>query len=237
MINTPTKEYKVNFKGRELSFLIRDKFGVWKQNICDQLILKEMFELNTYSLSEKDFENSGVFLDIGANIGAASILAHCLGAKRIICYEPEEENAELLIQHLDINKVSSEVHIEGVWSTEGEIQFVPSQGASTSREEAILAHKEMVVKIKTVSLQRVLERIQEVDVLKCDCEGAEYAIFNSLLQEGTLNKVRKIVMEYHQTNVQQFGEMVATLVRTHNVQMFGDWKTGGGQLVAIRYGN
>lgn len=236
MINTPTKEHKIVYKGQELSFLIRDKLGVWKQNISDLLVIKETFELNTYSLSEKDFVHSGVLLDIGANIGAVSILASKLGAKRIVAYEPEKENHELLLKHLELNKVPAEVHNIAVWNTETEIPFVPSQGASTSREDAVEAHKEAVVYVKTISLEAVLESLGEVDVLKCDTEGAEYIMFGSL-KEGALNNVHKIVMEYHKTDLKSFGEMVATLVRTHNVQMFGDWQTGGGQLVAIRYGN
>lgn len=229
-----TQPFKITFKGRELNFTLRDKTGVFKDNISDRLVLKETFELNTYSLSEQDFNHSGVFVDIGANIGAVSILASILGAKRVVAFEPEPENCKFLMEHLNGNSVPAEVHRVAVAGKNGNIKFLPSQGASTSREDALTAHPEMVIEVPAITLEEALTNIPEIDVLKCDCEGMEYGLF---LNPAVNIKARKIVMEYHRTTREQFGAMVATLIRTHNVQAFGDWETGGGQLVAIRYGN
>jgi len=139
----------------------------------------------------------------------------------------------MLLEHLNINSVPAEVHNVAIWSKNGMLKLLPSQGASTSREDALKAYPESVIEVPAITLEQAFERIPEdIDVLKCDCEGGEYELF---LNAEVNKKVRKIVMEYHIANVEKFGAMVATLIRTHNVQAFGDWKTGGGQLVAIRY--
>jgi FkbM family methyltransferase len=50
--------------------------------------------------------------------------------------------------------------------------------------------------VKTTDLRHIVEPIQRIDLLKVDCEGAEYDVF-SPAAEDALRKVRAIRMEYH----------------------------------------
>lgn len=233
MIKTPTREYSFEYAGKQLHFLVRDELGCFKKNICDHLVLQETFEENTYALSEKDFNGSGVMVDIGGNIGSVSILSVLLGAKRVITYEPDPENYAMLMEHLKMNEIKCvEAKNLAVWGEAGSIPFVPSQGASTSREDALERHPDKIIRVPAITMERALAEVDEIDVLKCDIEGGEYQLF---LNPELNKKARKIVIEYHKNTLDKFGAMVGTLVQTHNVQMFGNFTCGGGQILALRY--
>lgn len=217
-----------------LDFKCRGEHGVVSSTVTDEIVLREAFEENTYALHEDDFSHTGVLIDIGANIGAVSFLAWSLGAKKIVSYEPESENRSMLLDNLALNpQVQIEVHPEAVWSFRTTIPLVPSQGATTSRMAAVDKFPDKVVQVPTVTLADVLSPFDEVDVLKVDTEGAEYEIFNWDLDSQ--KKCRKIVMEFHQTCKEYFGDLLAQLVLTHNVQAFGRWHMDGGQILALRY--
>ena len=86
----------------------------------------------------------------------------------------------------------------------------------------------------TVTLTQVLSPFAEVDVVKVDTEGAEYEMFGDL---GANQKIRVLMMEYHPTTTTKFGALLAQLSLTHNLQVFGHYNEGGGQILAKRYGD
>lgn len=215
----------LTFRERLLFFKVRDGEGG-----SDRLVLKETFDENTYNLSANDFTESKVFVDLGANIGSVSILAKTLGAEKLYCFEPEPENRECMEENFKMNKIDAIIRPEAVWKENTTIEIAPQQGGTSSRPESLKGQK--VITVKAISLAEALKDIPEVAVLKCDVEGAEYAIF---LDIEANKKAKKIVMEFHKATEEEFGRMVATLVLTHNVRVFGRWDNNGGQLEALRY--
>lgn len=213
--------------GRTLNFETRE-------GSTDPIVIREAFFENTYCLSEGDFGNTGVMVDIGANIGAVSLLAVALGAKKVLAFEPEPENFSLLQKNLELNSVDCvEAHQMAVWSSSTKIPLVPSQGGSTSDPHSVEVNKASVIQVQATTLKKILSEYDEIDVLKCDTEGAEYDI---LTDSEVLQKARKIVIEFHGTTKQRIGSLLATLLLTHNIHAFGRWVIGGGgQIYAQRY--
>ena len=199
----------------------------------DALVLKEAFEENTYGLHEDQFKHTGIFVDIGANIGIVSLLAWTMGATKIIAYEPEPDNYELLLRNMEANpKAPIESHKKAVWSCEASLPLVPRQGGSTSEAGVVADRWKDVTYVPAVTLAYVLEEFEDIDVLKVDTEGAEYEI----LRDRQVNqKARRIVLEYHTTTEAKFGKLLATLSLTHNIQVFGHYDTDGGQVLGVRY--
>lgn len=216
-----------------LFFKIRDQGAIYNRNVgSDRLVLREIFGEQIYPLAASDFAGSGIFVDLGANIGATSVYAKALGARDIYAWEPVPENYELLIRNLELNRVTANTSQKAIWQEESVIRIVSSQASSTSEPAIIEQYPNHIIEAETITLEKALEPFREVDVLKCDIEGAEYGIFGNPAVNA---KIRKIVMEFHNTTIDKFGAMVANLVLTHNVQMFGKWNDYGGQIVANRY--
>lgn len=219
-----------------LTFKTRLERGNVSDTVSDAIVLREAFVENTYSLHDTHFVWTGVMVDIGANIGAVTVLACALGATRVVAYEPEPENYQLLVGNIARNGYGKtvETHQKAIWSMAGTIALVPSQGASTSRPAVIDAYPNQTIQVPSITLAQALTSFDSVDVVKVDTEGAEYEMFGD---RDTNRKIRLLVLEYHQATTAQFGGLVAQLSLTHNVQVFGHYDTDGGQLVAKRYGD
>lgn len=204
------------------------------QTVSDAIVLREAFVENTYALHGDHFAHTGVMIDIGANIGAVTMLACELGAKRVVAYEPEPENYQLLRTNIRLNQCDKavETHQQAVWSQAGPLELVSSQAASTARPEVVAVLPAHVIQVPAVTLEDVLIPFQEVDVVKVDAEGAEYEMFRN---RDVHRKIRMLVMEYHQTTAEKFGALLALLSLTHNLQVFGHYDVDGGQILAKRY--
>lgn len=128
-------------------------------------------------------------VDIGANIGLFSAYArHAFPDAVIHAYEPNPASAALAAENLASRAT---VFAEGVSGRDGRGRIVHrSQNAN-----ADLAILDEQGDITLVSLATVLDRIGgSLDLLKIDCEGAEW----SFMTDRTLfGRVRHVRMEYH----------------------------------------
>jgi FkbM family methyltransferase len=213
------KDIEVECGKEKLIFTVRDAPGG-----SDFIVLDETFKQNAYYLQPYDFRDDGIFIDIGANIGAVSVLAHRLGAKKIICYEPVPENYDLLTRNLAANGVKAEVHRQAVWSSRTKIKITSRQGGSSSNPNQLATYDGEIVEAETVTLPDILDRFESVAVLKCDTEGAEY----EFMMDTALNKkIRKIVLEFHPNTQEMHGKLISTLMETHNFRGFGSRFSGG----------
>jgi len=147
-----------------------------------------------------------VVVDVGAHIGAFSLLAAGHGARRVLAFEPEAENYRLLA----INAASCaaiEPHRAAVWRSdrvEPRVAWRPSSntrntGGGTVLEARAIAGASMVEgerhEVATVALDAIIERAGRVGLLKIDAEGSEYPI---LATSRCLDCVDAIVGEWHE---------------------------------------
>jgi len=213
------KDIEIKRDTETLIFTVREAPGG-----TDFIVLDETFSQNAYGLQPYDFRDDGIFLDIGANIGAVSVLAHRTGAKKIICYEPVPENYNLLVRNLAANGVEAELHQEGVWGDHRTIRIASFQGGSNSYPDFLARYQGEIIEAKTVTLPDILDRFESVAVLKCDTEGAEY----EFMMDTALNKkIRKLVLEFHPNTQEMHGKLISTLMETHNFRGFGGRFSGG----------
>jgi FkbM family methyltransferase len=136
-------------------------------------------------------KNPKTVLDIGGNIGLFSIWA---GAKfpgaAIHVYEPNQALFEELTAN--VGQVGATVFAEGVSGQDGYGQFVENGESFVGQCSAAPDGD-----IRLVSLRSAIERLGgSVDLLKMDCEGAEWEIFEDMESFRTVGMLR---MEYHLT--------------------------------------
>lgn len=171
--------------------------------------IKEIFKLNLYEFYiNKNF----VVLDIGLNIGAASLyFATYQNIHKIYGYEPFESTYLLAKANISNNPLLEqkiELYNYGI-GVEDEQKKVPLMtggyaGASTTldylEKKELITMGEVTVNIKNISpilLKVISENKNDGIILKVDCEGAEYEIIEKLYNDDLLKMVSYIILEWH----------------------------------------
>lgn len=243
-MNEPDRVLEVNFNDKWYDFQTRTEAG-YDVTVTDKIVVREIFVDNVYQVERGDLEDTGVVIDIGGNVGAFSIYCAALGAKRVLAYEPDSFNYPVLQHNINVNgfdKIIEPIKL-GVSDIAHEVDFLNGQGASfivgvknlptpEAKKHVADAPKET---IKTISLASVFadNGVPNCDILKVDCEGSEYDIFEGATPE-ILAKCKYITMEFHITDPVTFGKMISKLTLTHNIHIIGKYNLGG-QIYAKRY--
>ncbi len=161
-------------------------------------------------LVRRDYLSHGISLrpgdtvvDIGANIGAFTVLAaKTIGPSgRVIAFEPILQTFERLRQNVALNALQNvECRRAAVDAQEGTLTMrVPSKSAQASAYKPwgkALGNALQIV--PCVTLEQVFrdEGIGRVHLLKVDCEGSEHGIFERLSPELAA-RIDQIVLEGH----------------------------------------
>ena len=120
-----------------------------------------------------------VFFDLGANIGLFTLLAARLVGEsgKVFSFEPDRENAGRLRENVERNKFENVTIVDaGVWSTTGELSFLPGPATSPDRAWGRFVqcgHDAGGVRTRCVSLDDFVQGAAHPDAIKCDVEGAE----------------------------------------------------------------
>jgi len=170
------------------TFLLDFPYGIFE--------LLEVFQDKCYELFDvKD----KVVVDIGAFIGDSAIYFAGKGAKKIVAYEPNPHIFEIAKKNVQLNNLTNKIQVrqKAVSNEFGvrDFMFITAHPGSSS----IHSKLEDAVKfqVNTVPFSSITQELRHIDLLKLDCEGAEYEILPAAYREGALRNVDKIVMEVH----------------------------------------
>ena len=143
----------------------------------------------------------GVVLDIGACVGAFTLwAARRAGAGRVIAVEPTPSLAAVLRANIERNGIGfATVREEAVGGHRRRAPlFGRGPGAMntlyTSDHYGSTFHS--IGSVDVVTLDDLLEGIERCDLLKLDCEGAEYEILAGASAHA-LASIRAVAAEYH----------------------------------------
>jgi len=150
-------------------------------------------------------------VDVGANVGSFAVYAAQSSPRaRILCYEPEEENFQRLKKHLSINGLEGRVNAfqSAVGSSIGPRKLALSVSQCNAFDDRRKGASHQVVACTTLQGIRREHALDSLDLLKMNCEGAEYEILGACSRadyDGILN----IRLEYHNLDgVSRNGESV-----------------------------
>jgi len=149
---------------------------------------------------------TGVIVDLGANIGIASLwLAATYGATDIIAVEPSAANAALVRENFANNGIRGEVIEAAIAKDDGTAVFYEVFSSTNGRIETNISDSRTppdgvtkVHTVRTVSMDTVLATLPPgmfVDLLKVDIEGGEQALLSG--DVSWLSRVNAIVVEFH----------------------------------------
>jgi len=141
----------------------------------------------------------GVIVDIGANIGVFTVFAASESPHaRIYSFEPVPKNYAWLRRNVESSGLDGRVQTFnlGVVSTSGKRTLhLSSSPLHSIFEDGEISES---IEIECTTLPEILEsnRLERIDLLKMNCEGAEYEIFYSTPDE-CFSKISEIRMEFH----------------------------------------
>jgi len=143
-----------------------------------------------------------VAVDVGANAGYFSMwwLARYPDSK-VVCVEPIPENFALLKRNAALNPDKKISLINGAVAGEnGEIvlRYSLTQGFTTSASVLEGVQGQNEISVKCLSLAQLMSDhgLKQIDYLKLDCEGSEYAILYKS-DDALLKTIKRIALEAH----------------------------------------
>jgi FkbM family methyltransferase len=225
-----TDTEKVSFAGSRRS--MSKVFGDFEvvEGHTDRYAIHEVWDRNDYRL-RAEYVRDEIVIDIGANLGAFSVLAAKLGAKLVVAYEPQPETFEALVANVARNGVPGVVEtwpaaVDGF----GLEDFRITGEGGGARATAQKAGRSVV----TFPIDGILNGFERVGFLKIDCEGGEVSIFRGLSGE-MLERVDRLAMEFHGPKMPHLtdldpgllGPIVVKLAEYGWVETHGRASTGG----------
>ncbi len=140
-------------------------------------------------------------VDIGAHIGIFSLFATLFNARRVMAFEPERENYQLLKQNIDANLLSGKVQAFdlAIWSMDTKKSLFTSKGSAFHGFYPDARHIGGVETVSCKGINSVLDPLEGPIMLKVDAEGSEYEIIAAMNAEN-FHKVERIALEYHVGN-------------------------------------
>lgn len=162
-------------------------FPEGEESVLEHELGKIFFD-DCYFLEQMPSSTSSV-LDVGANVGLFSLVArHRFPAAKIHCYEPNPKVQTYLTNNLA--DLDVQVFPEAVGMHSGVVDLEMRQNSLHS-----ITKQSENGSISMTGLDLAIDRIGgSVDLLKLDCEGAEWPILDEAI---SLLKVRDLVFEFH----------------------------------------
>ena len=168
----------------------------------DAAFVQEVFCEQAYLRPGYAISPAEVVVDVGGNIGTFAVYAGRRALQgRVISVEPFASSVELLQANLARNSLPHVTTVHAaVAATSGTatLHLSPHGTGQHSLDRTLAGHGGESTAVASVSLTDLFCRfdLPRCDLLKLDCEGAEFEILETLPQ-GTADRIRRIVLEYH----------------------------------------
>jgi FkbM family methyltransferase len=149
--------------------------------------------------------DAGTVIDLGANIGLASLLfLTCYPRARLFAVEPDPGNYEMLRSNLRpfVTAGRAATLQAAFWKSDCGVVFeAPAQPGHVNqgavRDDGGTLEPSRRVQVDGLTMRSIIDRsgFDSVDLLKVDVEGAEEHLFSG--DSGWLGKVRCMALEFH----------------------------------------
>src|SRR6266851_146417 len=178
------------------------------------------------NLVRRDYLTNGIKLglgdtvmDIGANIGSFTVLAATVVGPfgRVVAYEPVPGCGRRLRDNIELNRLRNVTCYQAAVDGHAgilELFATEKSALSTScipRSENNDADK---ISVKALTIEQAFNDngLEKLSLLKIDCEGSEYEIFETMTSQVAC-KIDQIAMEVHAVPNRSFGHL-ETLIRS-----------------------
>lgn len=187
--------------------IIKFPFHFYINNIEDLFSLYSEYYFNDYFKyfgKELQVQENDIIIDIGAHIGTFSLPISYLFKTLVYAFEPNVSNYQYLNDNIQTNSLQDRIHLYNVAVSKGNDLAEFTEGDASTRgfltQNKLLKTKfgGNTYQVKTMSLNDFTdnEKITKIDILKIDCEGAEYDIIYNL-KDNIFSMTKLIFIEIH----------------------------------------
>ncbi len=191
VVNIPSNIYNVEFL-----FNLKDGTRLIIPSWIHTYIFDEIYIDKCYDIDI--IENPSTIIDIGANIGIFTVrVARRWTNAQIYCYEPEPDNFNLLKKNVALNSIKNVIPFQcGVTKEDSPHVLYLDKKNRGMHSIYTTTNPPNYVNIDCVCLKTIFNEncISVCDILKLDCEGAEYEILESIDQDLS-TRIKCIVAE------------------------------------------
>jgi FkbM family methyltransferase len=190
---------------------------------------------------------SNIFVDVGANIGAFTILASKVVKSRTIAFEPLPETARRLKDQVEVNRIESIVEIRnlGIGGEQGTLSFTNNNDTVNKVNLAGDSKNTTRVDVSTLDVE-LTENARYF--LKIDVEGFEYFVIEGASRLLSSGSVAAIIIELNGRG-EEFGhsnEEIHQKLKSFNLQpvaydpvnrsltRLNGYNQGGGNTIYVR---
>ena len=166
-------------------------------------LIDEIWIRRCYFRNEFQLRKGATVVDIGANVGAFSVLVAMADPKsKIIAVEPDLNNVAFLYRNIARNRLQNVTVVTAACGGKNGDGTLYMRGAGVLHS---LFCRDMqgsdfkpLCKIPIITLDDVFFRfgVECCDLLKLDCEGSEYDVLLNASPQ-TMSRITRIALEYH----------------------------------------
>lgn len=169
---------------------------LWRNNLSDQL----------HALLESG--KAECFIDLGAHVGEQSLLA--AQYMTVVAFEPDPVAIEKLLRNIEDCETNYPIEViqKAATKVDGVANFYShKRGREITGSSSLIGSKRNVVggdiyQVETCDIGRFIKDLPfENLIIKCDVEGAEYEIIESLAKYSTFDHVVAMFTEFHDKKI------------------------------------
>jgi FkbM family methyltransferase len=182
-------------KQRWVKSVVTEKINLDFLKEQDPAMHREVIEANQYHLSKEKVKDR-IVVDIGANIGAFSLYAAMLGAKKVIAVEPISASYNTFLKNIHRLGLKNITTYKNIVAEKGN-QFLPVSLNSNAGANSMYNVSNNYEVVETTTFANIMNQIEGNNILlKLDCEGGEYDVIMNSFPEDFI-RINEIMMEIH----------------------------------------
>lgn len=190
---------------------------------------REIWNQEIYSF-ETD-TNCPNIIDIGSHIGISILYFKALYPNsNILSFEPNPISFEILKENIQSNGLENVTLInKAIYSSECKKDlYIDNSGSNWDSNSSLIEHswsgKESTkpIEISCTRLDKYIENMNEIDMLKVDIEGLETDVLNS--HKNIFTKVKNIAVEYHPTKSKRVEKLISLLQPYFKIEIYHEGK-------------
>jgi len=183
--------------------LVKSRYGFVMAVDSRDLVQRHVLSLGEYEpeisrLLRNTLQADDVYIDIGANVGYHACLALRCGARRVICFEPDPLNCQIMSFNFALNKFQSyDIFKYALDAQDGERVFYRAPINNVGKSGLTKIDGSVPFNVRTASLTLVAKKhvFPRATVIKIDVEGWELAVLRGAAEFLKETQPRQIIFE------------------------------------------